>query len=145
MAERKETKLWSLIRQGTKSFKVHWTRIENMVDTGTPDTWGVYQGVYFPVELKMVEGDWIYLRPAQVSWMRQHLIANGTPWLITRWDDLIMTVSMTNEILNMLIPKGKYLAIKASVLYDNQLYAHITHKPFKYEQILNTLIGGKNA
>lgn len=150
--ERKETKFWSNIRAATSCFKgkykVHWTRIENMVDSGTPDTWGVCNGVYFPVELKCTEhGANVYLRPAQVNWMLMHLSAGGTPWLMVNWDSDYYVLKFTTELYKLLevVQNGKYymFCMKQAVLEDLVQYA--TGKPYRYIGIIETLIGEKHA
>ncbi len=141
--ERKETKLWNLIRTGTKKYSVHWTRIENLVDSGTPDTLGVYKGKYFPIELKVEETTgWVYIRPSQVSWMRLHLLAGGQPWLLYReLDETIVLIKVNLDFLSLLTEKKvhskTYLAFSTDVFKG---YARFT-KPYKYEEMLEVLIG----
>ena len=141
--ERKETKLWTLIRQGTKKFKVHWTRIENLVDSGTPDTLGCYKGKYFPIELKVEERTgWVYIRPAQVAWMRMHLASDGQPWILYRGlDDTINLVKIDNDFLSLLVIQKvhnkEYLCFRPDVLKGTASFT----KPYNYQGILNVLIG----
>jgi len=139
--ERRETKLWTLIRNGTKKFRVHWTRIENLVDSGTPDTWGVFEGKYFPVELKMEVNGWVYMRPAQVSWMRLHLIAGGQPWILFRQsNDVVQLVKVNLDFLSLLLPKKvhnkEYLAFSVEVFS----YAGFK-KPYDYKKMLDIMTG----
>lgn len=141
MAEKKETKLWNLVRNGTNKYDVHWTRIENLVDSGTPDTWGVYKGIYFPVELKMEVEGWVYMRPAQVIWMRRHLIAGGVPWILFKdKNDIIVLIKVTEFFLNALVIKTvynkEYLAFSVDCFSTKEF-----KKNYNYEEILNTLIG----
>lgn len=57
MNKTEESSLWKWLRDGTKCFgnSLHWERIENIANTGTPDVMGCIISVTFSLELKSIK------------------------------------------------------------------------------------------
>jgi Holliday junction resolvase len=109
-----EKKLWQTIKSGTEKL-IHWSRIENMFTPGIPDLLGSVNGKLFVVELKIPIRGYLYLRPAQLSWMRASILKGGiTPWVGAKLEDGIAFYPISMDLLNRTVAKGKYLAFNIS-------------------------------
>ena len=80
-----ERDFWKLIKRNTP--KVHWTRVESPGSPGVPDVNGCRDGVEAWLELTILRGRKVELRPAQVAWLISRSRAGGRSWIVARHDD----------------------------------------------------------
>jgi len=88
-----EAGLWSHMRRKCKNFPCDLTRVENGVETGTPDVNGCYDAVEFWVELKFRE-TWPVRESTPVRfrhytedqrrWLRDRGKVGGRAWLLVQ-------------------------------------------------------------
>lgn len=88
---------------------LHLTWVESHATSlGIPDLNYCYYGVDGWLELKA--GPNIDIRPAQVLWMKEHIVAGGHPLFLIQWSDLFMV-----------IPGSRASHIRQDTSYENVL------------------------
>lgn len=132
MAEYKESQLWSLLRSKFKVPGIQLTRIENIASSGVPDLIITCDGITRFVELKVTERKhYLFFRPAQIVWMKEHIKANGRPKCIFHYNNYIGLLHMENAMPYLKFDKKyfkldllggvKFTLVTKSNLYDTIL------------------------
>lgn len=82
-----EKDFWAMLKRGTKKV-VDWQRIESpLTGRGIPDLDGCAFGIQAWVELKVIKGSKVDLRPDQVVWLtRRGKVKGGNCWILA-YDD----------------------------------------------------------
>jgi Holliday junction resolvase len=87
MATSLEKNFWSVVKNAMERDLpgVHLQRIETgMTGRGIPDVNACYRGVEAWLELKVVEGRRVLLRPEQVAWHAKRAAVGGNNFIIAR-------------------------------------------------------------
>tara|TARA_A100001515_G_scaffold71781_2_gene57173 strand:+ start:1069 stop:1452 length:384 start_codon:yes stop_codon:yes gene_type:complete len=94
----KESLLWKQLRDSTQG-KIHWQRIESGITaSGIPDLNGCSQGKEVWIELKVVKGNQIGLRPMQKAWLYRRAEAGGNCFVLAKKDKTIKLYSIAADI-----------------------------------------------
>lgn len=84
----RESALWAWLRVvKPRPTPLHWHRIEDILNRGTPDVEGCYVSIGFDVELKSVQKRrdgtvWCELRPEQAMYLRARRRAGGRAFVL---------------------------------------------------------------
>ena len=79
-----EQRLWKTLQKPWSRFG-KFTRIESpSTEPGIPDVYGVVQGISVWIELKVVDGLVVPLRPDQVAWLVGHAMYGGLGYVVAR-------------------------------------------------------------
>ena len=80
----RESNLWQWLLKFSHS-KLELTRIENIVDTGTPDVQGVYCGVQFWIELKSsAKNCAVHISTDQVLFLERYCRCGGLAYVLAQ-------------------------------------------------------------
>ena len=71
-----ESNFWKTVKKNLPS-DCHATRIENRHGGGIPDTYIIWNGLSFWIELKVMKGNKILISPHQIAWNTVHCKNNG--------------------------------------------------------------------
>ena len=123
-----ERELWKRVK--TNLADAHWVRVESPGTPGVPDLNGCLRGVEIWVELKVVRGRKVALRPAQVAWMVSRGRAGGRSWIVAR-------VERTEEI--WIWPGCEALEVASRGLDVEPLLR--VAKPYPWSAVRNLLFG----
>jgi len=132
-----ESTFWGLLKSHLPK-DCHAQRIETgSTGLGIPDVNMCWQGHEFWVELKIVKGKRVELRPEQVAWLFRRNRAGGVSWIAAR--DKADGVR-----------KGKYdrihiwpgsLSMEVKELGVATPGGYVFEAPFNWDAIINTLFG----
>lgn len=129
----KEDKLYRELKQWVGG---HWTRIENTVTAGIPDTAVAVAGHVWWIELKtLYRRDTIYLRPAQRIWLIRevrHCTMNGICYAVDDEPHFVMGTDVAKSGEFKLAGKGR-LAYKINQWEDVSIKG--------WEQVTDLLTG----
>lgn len=90
MSKSLEKNLWASAYKALRYLvKLHITRIENAVGSGTPDVEGCFNGVQFWWELKVGSVDKkgnvkVSFRPTQIPWLKRRCLVGGKAFAIIK-------------------------------------------------------------
>ena len=82
-----EANFWKMIRRNTKKLGIHWVRVENGCEPGTPDVNGCFQGHEVWIELKIAKANKVNLSPEQVIWLHRRAAHSGRAWILCQKDN----------------------------------------------------------
>lgn len=131
----KESSLWRLIRDNSPK-GIHWQRIESgMTASGIPDLNGCFQGTEVWVELKMVRGNQLGLRPMQRAWLFNRAIAGGNCFVLAKKESKeIKIFKIAPEI------RSTKALTEIEELNWNSIPILSTKRPFNWQRIFETLM-----
>lgn len=145
MAEYKESKLWTLLRNGfKKSPGIHLTRIENITSSGVPDLIMTKDNVTRFIELKVTEHKhYLYFRHAQIVWALDEIKAGGRPLCLFYYVEQkrICLVEMKDVIKSATVYNEKYK--RYNIINDtNNINKEIISFaiPYQYSTIIKEII-----
>ena len=93
----KESLLWKQLRDNSTG--IHWQRIESgATASGIPDVNGCYRGREIWVELKVVRGNQIGLRPMQKSWLYNRVLHGGECYVLAKKDKTIKVYKIPADV-----------------------------------------------
>lgn len=133
---RTEDELWN---RGLKPHfsKGHWERIETgVINCGVPDVHGVVGGIERWVELKIVKGNRVEIRPTQVAWHSRFWRHGGTSFVLAAGKGKLWLWS------GLYVKELKDSGIKAEVPCFissdwNDILQKIIESPLRSKQCLN--------
>jgi hypothetical protein len=81
-----EQKLFQDLKKQLEKAKkqIHFVRVENLIEQGTPDLNCCYEGVEFWLELKADDGRIPRLSKYQIAWHYRRHKAGGKSWILQR-------------------------------------------------------------
>lgn len=72
-----------LLRALKRKIPGKYTAIENSISSGIPDISACIEGKDIWIELKIMHGNHVLIRPSQVNWIRAHHKAGGLSWVLS--------------------------------------------------------------
>ena len=86
MTVKPEQKLFQDLKKQLEKAKkqIHFVRVENLIEQGTPDLNCCYEGVEFWLELKADDGRIPRLSKYQIAWHYRRYKAGGKSWILQR-------------------------------------------------------------
>ena len=130
----KESSLWRLIRDHSPK-GIHWQRIESGITaSGIPDLNGCSQGTEVWIELKMVKGNQLGLRPMQRAWLFNRALAGGNCFVLAKKEKEIKIFRINVESRS-----AKTLAEIEELNWKSPA-AFSTRIPFNWQEIFNVLM-----
>ena len=78
-----ESNFWKTVKRNLPS-DCHATRIENRHGGGIPDTYIIWNGLSFWIELKVMKGNKILISPHQIAWNTVHCKNNGVSFFLVK-------------------------------------------------------------
>ena len=119
-----ESNFWKTVKRNLPS-DCHATRIENRHGGGIPDTYIIWNGLSFWIELKVMKGNKILLSPNQIAWNSAYCRKGGVSFILAKH------------------PKQKsiYLfdGIRASELLDNGLRTMNLYSGKDYKELFSVI------
>jgi Holliday junction resolvase len=119
----KESLLWKQLR--VNSTGIHWQRIESgATASGIPDVNGCFEGREIWVELKVVRGNQIGLRPMQRAWLYTRASHGGECYVLAKKNKTIKVFKIPADIKHI------------EALTWNSEAEYTTDAPFNWPKVL---------
>lgn len=94
-----EARFWQQLKRRLEKIdrkKIHFERIESLFGTGFPDVLICYYGKYILLELKVHPNK---LSANQILWHKNHTVAGGNVWTITKYKTRIECANSKGHLL----------------------------------------------
>jgi hypothetical protein len=117
----------------------HYSRIENIAGSGIPDIhfFSEAHGDNW-VEVKIVKGNQIYFRTAQITWMGKRQACNGSVSIVARKDDYIYILPSVLILDKEMRENGKQSILNLKQFAS--LAGFCWKKPWDWDEIVKSML-----